>query len=505
MNVRRRILSVTILVAIAAGCDSPRSVDDPVGPEPEALGTLEVTVAVNGTRPDPDGYALVVTLASQAAPVSERVEPAGGTVRFLDLPAGSHSLRLEELAANCIVLGSNPRSVTIIGEETLQISFRVACPGPGAFFVKTVSQGVDLDPDGYTLVFEASSVREDRIGINDSLLIREEDLSPDGVWNVRLDGVPDRCLMGTGVSDNRATVGSNPLRLRLLPGVNVRVTFSVTCIQRSSVIAFQGVSGSAADDIFLMVGGSGTVNLTNDPAYDVEPALSPDRMRIVFSSNREYPWDFVDDLYTVSADGRGLVRLTTSGSDWVGSQAWSPDGSRIAFTSWRDGNAEIYIMNANGSGVVRLTRNDASDQNPAWSPNGSSIAFCSDRGSTDGVHDIYRMSAIDGSAIVKIASGGCDPAWSPDGSRIAYTTGFGSSSHPDLAVIGVDGTDFLQLHPGEMSSGDAYGEPSWSPDGSWIAFTRGWDWRREVMIVPFGESGFGEVVKLVDGASPSWR
>lgn len=504
MNVRSRILSVITLVAITAGCDSRRPVDDPVGPEPEARGTLQVVVAVNGTQPDPDGYALVVTLAGQAEPVSEHVESAGGIVRFPGLPAGSHSLRLDDLAANCTVLGGNPRSVTIVGEETSQISFRVFCPGPGTFLIKTVTQGVDLDPDGYTLVFEASSVREERIGINDSLLIGEDDLPLDRDWNVRLDGVPDHCLMGTGVSDNRATVGSSPLRLRLLPGVNVRVTFSVTCIQPASMIAFQGVS-DFADDIFLATGGSGTFNLTHDPALDEGPALSPDRTRIVFTSNRDYPWDFVFDLYAIGTDGNGLVRLTASGSDGVGSQAWSPDGSRIAFTSWRDGNAEIYIMNADGSGVVRLTHHDAFDLNPAWSPDGSSIAFCSDRGSTDGVFDIYLMSAIDGAGIVNVASAGCDPVWSPDGSRIAYTTGFGSASFPDLAVIGVDGTDFVQLRPGGMSSGDAFAEPSWSPDGSWIAFTRVSGSRSEVMIVPFGESGFGEVAKLFDGASPSWR
>lgn len=497
-------LLITSLVLVWAGCDQSMDPQDPVGPEPEALGTLQVVVSVNGTRPDPDGYALVVTLASQAAPVSEHVESGGGIVRFPDLPAGSHSLRLEDLAANCTVLGANPRSITVVGQETSQISFRVFCPGPGTFLIKTVTQGVDLDPDGYTLVFEASSVREEKIGINDSLLIGEEDLPLDRDWNVRLDGVPDHCLMSTGVSDNRATVGSDLRRLRLVPGLNVRVTFSVTCVQPASMIAFEGVSNSA-DDIFLATGGSGTLNLTQDPALDEGPALSPDRRRIVFSSNREFPWDFVSDLYAIGTDGNGLVRLTASGSDWVGSQAWSPDGSRIAFTSWRDGNAEIYIMNANGSGVVRLTRNDALDMEPAWSPDGSTIAFCSDRGSSEGVFDIYLMSALDGAGIVNVASAGCDPVWSPDGSRIAYTTGFGSPSPPDLAVIGADGTDFVQLHPGDVSSGDAFAEPSWSPDGSWIAFTKVTGVRSEVMIVSFGEGGFGEVAKLFDGGSPSWR
>ena len=72
--------------------------------------------------------------------------------------------------------------------------------------------------------------------------------------------------------------------------------------------------------------------------------------------------------------------------------AWSPDGRRIAFTSERDGNPEIYVMNADGSGVTRLTYNDARDLDsfPAWSPDGRRIAFHSNR---DGNFEIYVMNA----------------------------------------------------------------------------------------------------------------
>jgi Tol biopolymer transport system component len=110
------------------------------------------------------------------------------------------------------------------------------------------------------------------------------------------------------------------------------------------------------------------------------------------------------------------------------------------------------------------------------------------------------MSASDGSAIVKMASGGCDPAWSPDGSRIAYTTDMETNS--DLAVIGVDGTGFVQLHP--LSTTSYASRPSWSPDGSWIAFS-GFDRSSKVMIVRFERDQFGEVANFADGASPSWR
>ena len=87
----------------------------------------------------------------------------------------------------------------------------------------------------------------------------------------------------------------------------------------------------------------------------------------------------------MNADGSGVTRLT--GNDAVdGSPSWSPDGRRIAFDSTRDGNREIYVMNADGSGVTRLTHNPADDGYPAWSPDGRHIAFDSDR---DGNREIY--------------------------------------------------------------------------------------------------------------------
>ena len=80
----------------------------------------------------------------------------------------------------------------------------------------------------------------------------------------------------------------------------------------------------------------------------------------------------------MNADGSGVTRLTVN--DAVDSSpAWSPDGRRIAFDSTRDGNFEIYVMNADGSGVTRLTNNDAWDWYPDWSPDGRRIAFDSNR------------------------------------------------------------------------------------------------------------------------------
>lgn len=146
--------------------------------------------------------------------------------------------------------------------------------------------------------------------------------------------------------------------------------------------------------------------------------------------------------------------------------AWSPDGTKIAFTSYRDGNAEIYVMDADGSGERNITSNVGEDDDAAWSPDGKRIVFTSDRG---GSADIYIVRVSDGeiTRLTNNVTYESRPDWSPDGTKIAFSScpSFVSGAC-DIHVIGVDGTGELNLtdHPAY----DAY--PSWSPDGTKIAF-----------------------------------
>lgn len=143
-------------------------------------------------------------------------------------------------------------------------------------------------------------------------------------------------------------------------------------------------------DIFLMdEDGSNQISLTNNGrANDTQPSFGPDG-RIAFCSDREDANGNDDEeIYVMNADGSGQMRLTNSkGRDYWPS--WGPDG-RIAFVSERNGNADIYVMNSDGSNVKRLTDDKMDDLDPSFGPNGM-IAFYSRRGDGDG--DIWVIKA----------------------------------------------------------------------------------------------------------------
>ena len=193
------------------------------------------------------------------------------------------------------------------------------------------------------------------------------------------------------------------------------------------------------------------------------PRWSPDGARIAFVGGRHRQKDDSKDftIYVMNADGTGLKRLTPDSIRAVDPE-WSPDGTRIAFSG--PGNwGGIYVMNADGTGLKRLNPDSIDAYGPRWSPDGAMIAFS---GGGEGLHwsAVYVMNA-DGTGLKRLTPDSIralDPEWSPDGTRIAFNGDHWSA----IYLMNADGTGVKRLGAGDYRDYD----PKWSPDGAGIAF-----------------------------------
>jgi len=184
--------------------------------------------------------------------------------------------------------------------------------------------------------------------------------------------------------------------------------------------------------------GSDRTQLTSD---GWQPTWSPDGSRMAFGCST--------GICVMDADGSNRTQLTSGNYNLP---SWSPDGTTIAFDRIRPGQgSDIYTINPDGSGQTQLTNDGESvyDEYPDWSPDGTKIVFGSWR---DGDGEIWVMNA-DGSAETQLthAPGSESPAWSPDGSRIAFSCG-------GICVMDADGSDVTELPTGQGAS-----EPDWQP------------------------------------------
>lgn len=183
--------------------------------------------------------------------------------------------------------------------------------------------------------------------------------------------------------------------------------------------------------------------------------------RIAYTSNRDGNFE----IYTMGSTDAAPTRLTSS-PEIDDHPSWSHDGAKIAFERILSSKPDIFVMNANGSGQTNVTNSASYDTEPAWSPDGGHIAFASDR--VGGRLQIWTMKP-DGSALTQLtnaASISSSPAYSPDGSYIAFETTRDGSR--EIYIMKTDGSAQTRL----TFSGNNYG-PSWSPDSSKIVWSRG--------------------------------
>ena len=266
----------------------------------------------------------------------------------------------------------------------------------------------------------------------------------------------------------------------------------------------------ANKEIYLMnPDGTNQANLTNHPESDDYPAWAPDGTKIAFHTSRNGQ----PDVYVMNADGTGATNLTPL-SERDSSPVWSPNGEEIAFLSGRDEDLEIYVIRADGTGERNLTNYIGEDGWPSWSPDGSKIAFHSKRAPSIHIegtrprlelttpnYDVFVIDA-DGSDLVRLTEDSATdwlPSWSPDGSKIVFQSN--RDGVGEVFVMNANGSDERNItnHPAMD------GWPTWSPDGSKIAFQSQRDGNTEIYMMNPDGTGLTRLTSNAEwDAGPSW-
>jgi TolB protein len=229
---------------------------------------------------------------------------------------------------------------------------------------------------------------------------------------------------------------------------------------------------------------------------ELGPRWSPDGDSILYVS---YPQRGASPLLAL-ATGGPTPRVLFESEKMVFPGSWSPDGARIAFSSSKDGNAEIYLMDRDGGRVQRLTDHPAIDVSPTWSPTGREIAFTSDR---SGSPQIYTMDA-EGLNVTRISLQGsynAEPAWSPsiDFSEIAYASRIGGGIF-DIVVH-----DLLTKQIRQITYQRGLNEsPSWAPNGRHLVFASTRTGDSQIFTVNRDGSNVRQLTFEGSNATPSW-
>jgi Tol biopolymer transport system component len=248
---------------------------------------------------------------------------------------------------------------------------------------------------------------------------------------------------------------------------------------------------------------SNQVKLTSESADSGWAVWKPGGAKLAFESNRADPdptdRNAINDIFTMNPDGSGVVKLTHS-EDVSDAAAWSPDGSQIAFGSDRRNGAwrrEIYVMDADGSNVRRvstLPANAELDTAPRFSPDGRRLVFTRYINESAPVRSALFTVRVDGGGLKQLTpwgNGAGDADWSPSGKKLVFEANPNNRCYGDVYTVDSDGQHLKNITDNRCDGGIA--DPVWSPNGHKILFSQA----REFS----GGFGFGLATMNPDGSA----